>query len=76
VADNKIICPECSSPIRVEWRAAKWSSVYVFSCPACTIKLYVRNGGQPSFPEGGRKFECPNCGHKATYQRTDLNYMP
>lgn len=29
---------------------------------------------KPSFPEGGKKFECPNCGHKATYQRSDVNY--
>jgi len=28
------------------------------------------------FPEGGKEFECPNCGHKATYQRTDLVHMP
>lgn len=25
---------------------------------------------KPAFPEGGKKFECSNCGHKATYQRT------
>jgi DNA-directed RNA polymerase subunit RPC12/RpoP len=31
---------------------------------------------KPDFPEGGKKFECPYCDHKATYQRTDLNYMP
>lgn len=30
---------------------------------------------RPYFPEGGKEFECPNCGHKATYQRTDLVYM-
>ena len=28
------------------------------------------------FPEGGKEFECPNCGHKATYHRTDFAYMP
>jgi DNA-directed RNA polymerase subunit RPC12/RpoP len=27
------------------------------------------------FPKGGKEFECPNCGHKAMYQRTDLDYM-
>jgi hypothetical protein len=42
VADKKIICPECGSSVRVEWRAAKWSSVYAFNCPACAIKLHVR----------------------------------
>ena len=31
---------------------------------------------KPDFLEGGKEFECPNCGHKATYQRTDLVYMP
>jgi hypothetical protein len=30
---------------------------------------------KPDFPEGGKEFECPNCGHNATYQRTDLVYM-
>ena len=30
---------------------------------------------KPDFPEGGKEFECPNCGHKTTYQRTDLTYM-
>jgi DNA-directed RNA polymerase subunit RPC12/RpoP len=30
---------------------------------------------KPDFPESGKEFECPNCGHKATYQRNDLVYM-
>jgi predicted RNA-binding Zn-ribbon protein involved in translation (DUF1610 family) len=30
----------------------------------------------PDFPEGSKEFECPNCGHKGTYRRTDLVYMP
>jgi len=30
---------------------------------------------KPSFPKGGKEFECPNCGHKAMYQRKDLAYM-
>jgi len=29
---------------------------------------------KPEFPEGGSELECPNCGHKDTYQRTDLMY--
>jgi hypothetical protein len=31
---------------------------------------------KPDFPEDGKEFECPNCGHKARYQQTDLVYMP
>ena len=31
---------------------------------------------KPDFPEGGREFECPNCGHKAAYQRNNLVFMP
>jgi ssDNA-binding Zn-finger/Zn-ribbon topoisomerase 1 len=31
---------------------------------------------KPDFPEDGKKFECPNCGHKATCQRNNLVYMP
>jgi DNA-directed RNA polymerase subunit RPC12/RpoP len=31
---------------------------------------------EPDFPKGGKEFECPNCGHKAMYQRIDLAYMP
>jgi DNA-directed RNA polymerase subunit RPC12/RpoP len=30
---------------------------------------------KPDFPERGTEIECPNCGYKATYQRTDLAYM-
>jgi len=30
---------------------------------------------RPDFPEGGKEFECPNCGYKSRYQRTDLAYM-
>jgi hypothetical protein len=29
---------------------------------------------KPEFPEGGSELECPNCGYKDTYQRTDLIY--
>ena len=29
---------------------------------------------KPEFAEGGSELECPNCGHKATYQRTELSY--
>jgi DNA-directed RNA polymerase subunit RPC12/RpoP len=31
---------------------------------------------KPQFPEGGKEFECPNCGHKAAYQRNKLVYIP
>jgi rubredoxin len=30
---------------------------------------------KPDFPAGGSEFECPNCGHESTYQRTDLVYQ-
>jgi DNA-directed RNA polymerase subunit RPC12/RpoP len=26
---------------------------------------------RPNFLKGGRQYECPNCGHKATYHQTD-----
>jgi rubredoxin len=29
---------------------------------------------KPEFPPEGSEFECPNCGNRATYQRTDLRY--
>jgi DNA-directed RNA polymerase subunit RPC12/RpoP len=29
---------------------------------------------KPEFPPAGAELECPNCGRKATYQRTDLTY--
>jgi predicted RNA-binding Zn-ribbon protein involved in translation (DUF1610 family) len=29
---------------------------------------------KPEFSAGGNEFECPECGHKAIYQRTDLRY--
>jgi len=31
---------------------------------------------KPEFPAGGSEFECPSCGHKATYRRTDFVYEP
>ena len=30
---------------------------------------------KPDFPEAGKEFECPHCGHKATYKLTDLVYV-
>ena len=58
---------------------------WVLKCASChqnlakfaideTVESYFFPA-KPDFPEGGRKFECPNCGHKSTYQRTDLTYM-
>lgn len=29
---------------------------------------------KPEFSVSGSELECPNCGHKAVYQRTDLIY--
>ena len=29
---------------------------------------------KPDLPRGGKEFACPHCGHKATYQQTDLFY--
>jgi hypothetical protein len=47
------------------------------NCNQCAIEDTLQSyflPAKPDFPEGGRKFECPNCGHKATYQQTDLKY--
>ena len=41
MADKTMICPECRSAILVEWRKAKCSSNYSFSCPVCAIELRV-----------------------------------
>jgi hypothetical protein len=30
---------------------------------------------KPEFPGGGSEFRCPQCGHVATYQRSDLSYQ-
>jgi rubredoxin len=30
---------------------------------------------KPEFPDGGAELECPNCGHKDTYQRIELAYQ-
>jgi hypothetical protein len=30
---------------------------------------------KPEFPNGGAELECPNCGHKDTYQRHELAYQ-
>ena len=29
---------------------------------------------KPEFPVGGSEMECPNCGEKSMFQRTDLLY--
>jgi DNA-directed RNA polymerase subunit RPC12/RpoP len=29
---------------------------------------------KPVFPEDGAAFQCPHCGHKATYQQHQLTY--
>jgi DNA-directed RNA polymerase subunit RPC12/RpoP len=29
---------------------------------------------KPEFPPGGSELDCPNCGHRAIYQRADLTY--
>jgi len=29
---------------------------------------------KPEIPYGGEEHECPNCGHKAVYHRTELTY--
>jgi DNA-directed RNA polymerase subunit RPC12/RpoP len=29
---------------------------------------------KPPFPPGGSEIECPNCHHKAIYQRVELTY--
>jgi rRNA maturation endonuclease Nob1 len=30
---------------------------------------------KPDFPADGSEMKCPNCGHTALYQRTDLTYQ-
>ena len=30
---------------------------------------------KPDFPPDGAEFECPNCGHSATYQQSDLRFQ-
>jgi hypothetical protein len=29
---------------------------------------------KPDLPNEGIEFECPNCGHKSRYKRTDLRF--
>lgn len=29
---------------------------------------------KPVFPDAGAEFQCPHCGYKDVYQRTDLTY--
>jgi DNA-directed RNA polymerase subunit RPC12/RpoP len=57
-------------------------AAWVFTCANCDKQLAqfeientVENyffPEKPDFPKGGKEFECPNCGHKAMYQRSDL----
>jgi rubredoxin len=60
-------------------------ATWVLTCPICDLRLAqfaVEDTlvsfffpKKPDFPEGGKKFECPNCGYKSTYERTDLTYI-
>jgi hypothetical protein len=60
---------------------ARW----VLECRKCKVEIthstindigvpYLSFIPKPEFPPGGSTVECPNCGHKALYQRTDLTY--
>jgi DNA-directed RNA polymerase subunit RPC12/RpoP len=61
-------------------------AVWVLNCANCnqeltkcpiedTLESYFLPE-KPDFPESGKEFECPNCGHKATYQRTNFVHIP
>jgi uncharacterized Zn finger protein (UPF0148 family) len=54
-------------------------------CPSCEMKFqFARIDDsraqdrllplKPLFPIIGLEIKCPHCGHRATYQRTDLIY--
>ena len=57
---------------------------WVLICPKCNsafahsqVKDTLENfflASKPIFPTGGTALDCPNCGHTATYQQTDLRY--
>jgi hypothetical protein len=58
---------------------------WVLCCPSCDLRLAqfaVEDSlesfffpQKPDFPDGRKEFECPNCGYKGPYQRTDLTYI-
>ena len=56
-----LICPKCNS----EFQHSQVSDVGMasLSLPA-----------KPEIPPTGNECVCPNCGHSAVYQRTDLMY--
>jgi hypothetical protein len=61
-------------------------AAWVLNCPICNLRLAqfaIEDTldsyffpKKPDFPKGDKEFECPNCGHKGTYQQTDLVYIP
>ena len=46
MADKKLICLQCRSPVLAKGRETKWPVLYSFHCPACANKLQV-SGGLP-----------------------------
>ena len=70
---NGYIPPTIRSPAMASW---------VLICPKCNsafahsqVKDTLENfflASKPAFPTGGTTLDCPNCGHTATYQQTDL----
>jgi hypothetical protein len=57
---------------------------WVLTCRRCHQRLAQFNiednlenlfePAKPDFPSCGKEFECPNCGQKTVYERTDLLY--
>jgi ssDNA-binding Zn-finger/Zn-ribbon topoisomerase 1 len=58
---------------------------WMLSCPKCNkqfahsrIETETLQGfffpSKPDFPNGGIELTCPNCQHRATYQRVELTY--
>jgi DNA-directed RNA polymerase subunit RPC12/RpoP len=60
-------------------------AAWVLACVNCKFKFLHSKIGElrlldfldpakPDMPEGGVELECPNCGHRGVYRRTDLTY--
>jgi DNA-directed RNA polymerase subunit RPC12/RpoP len=58
---------------------------WVLNCTSCKAEFehskinqdgmeYFQLPMKPDFPSGGSELVCPECGHEATYQRTNLRY--
>ncbi len=78
-----IRCRLCKIGLHLKKSMANWmlrcqncSNAFLHSVIAVKGVLDYFLPSKPESPDEGWELECPHCGHKGTYQRSDLFYQP